>query len=122
MAWTRTPQGLRIDEDTPDVTRKQAMAWPMNTLRRTEYAVDRLITLPLTENQFGALVSFTYNVGSGNFTASTPRAKLNRGDVGGAVDGFPKWRFADGKVMVCLDPPPRRRTCRFRRTPAKGKR
>ena len=99
---TRTPLGARVDEDTGAVTCQEAMAWLMNTLKRTEYAVDRLITLPLTDNQFGALVSFTYNVGPGNLAASTLRARLNRGDTQGAADEFPKWRFAAGKVLAGL--------------------
>ncbi|MEG9884164.1 MAG: lysozyme [Hyphomicrobiales bacterium] len=99
---TRTPQGLRVDEDTVAVTRQEAMAWLMTTLEHTEYAVDRLIAPPLTDNQFGALVSFTYNVGSGNLKASTLRARLNRGDTQGAAAEFPKWRFAKGKVLSGL--------------------
>ena len=99
---TRTPQGARVDEETGCVTRKQAMAWLMTTLKRTECAVDRLILVPLADNQFGALVSFTYNVGSGNLAASTLRAKLNRGDTQGAAAEFPKWRCAKGKVLAGL--------------------
>ena len=99
---TRTPLGARVDEDTGVVTRKQAMAWLMTTLKRTERAVGRLIAVPLTDNQFGALASFTYNVGSGNLAASTLRAKLNRGDVQGAAEEFPKWRFAKSKVLAGL--------------------
>ena len=99
---TRTPDGKRIDEDTPPIARDEAKAWLMTTLKRTERAVDRLIAVALSENQFGALVSFTYNVGSGNLAASTLRAKLNRGDYQGAAEEFPKWRLAKGKVLAGL--------------------
>lgn len=99
---TRTPDGKRVDEDTSKLNRQQAMVWLMTTLEHTERAVDRLILVPLAENQFGALVSFTYNVGSGNFAASTLRAKLNRGDYECAANEFPKWRFAKGKVLTGL--------------------
>ena len=75
------------------------MDWVRHELARTEYDVSRLINVPLTENQFGALVSFTYNVGSGNLKASTLRQKLNRGDYAGAADEFPKWRRAGGKIL-----------------------
>ena len=71
-------------------------------LARTEYDVARLVRIPLTENQFGSLVSFTYNVGSGNLKASTLRQKLNRGDVEGALLEFPKWRRAGGKILLGL--------------------
>lgn len=43
------------------------------------------------QNQFDALVSFTYNVGIGAFLGSTLLAKLKRGDVDGAADEFPRW-------------------------------
>ena len=78
------------------------MAWLMHTLRGTERAVARLIATAVTANQFGALVSFAYNVGTGNLAASTLRARLNCGDVEGAAGEFPKWRFAGGRVLAGL--------------------
>ena len=75
------------------------MEWLQHELTHIEYDVSRLIQVPLTENQFGALISFTYNVGSGNLKASTLRQKLNRGDFDGASLEFPKWRRAGGKIL-----------------------
>ena len=71
-------------------------------LERYERAVGRLVTVSLSENQFGALVSFTYNLGSDNLKASTLRQKLNRGDYRGAAGEFPKWRRAGGRVLKGL--------------------
>ena len=68
----------------------------------TEQAVLRLIHVPLTNNQFSALVSFTYNVGSGNLASSTLRQKLNRQEYDAAADEFPKWRRAAGKILKGL--------------------
>jgi lysozyme len=68
-------------------------------LQHTERAVRRLIHVPLTESKFSALVSFTYNLGSGNLQASTLRMKANRGDIIGAADEFPKWRRAGGRIL-----------------------
>ncbi len=48
-------------------------------VRRYEDAVNRLITVQLNQNQFDALVSFTFNVGSGALDGSTLRRVLNRG-------------------------------------------
>ena len=56
----------------------------------------------LTQHQFDALVDFTFNVGCGNFRGSTLLKKLNRGDVTGAADEFPKWKYAGGKVLLGL--------------------
>jgi len=68
-------------------------------LTHTERAVRRLIAVPLTDGQFSALVSFTYNLGSGNLQRSTLRMKANRGDMRGAGDEFPKWRRAGGRIL-----------------------
>ena len=91
--------GSRVSKDTPALSEDEALEWVRHELNRTEYDVARLIDVPLTENQFGALVSFTYNVGSGNLKASTLRQKLNRGDFEGALLEFPKWRRAGGKIL-----------------------
>lgn len=96
---TWCPDGSRVTADTPALSADDALDWMRHELVRTESDVARLITLPLSENRFGALVSFTYNVGSGNLQASTLRAKINRGDVDGAADEFPKWRRAGGKIL-----------------------
>ncbi|MEG9884582.1 MAG: lysozyme, partial [Hyphomicrobiales bacterium] len=103
MARRERRKGQGSMKTQAGVTRQEATAWLMNALGRTERVVDRLITLPLTDNQFGALMSFTYNAGSGNLAASTLRAKLNRGDYESAVAEFPKWRFAKGKVLAGLE-------------------
>jgi len=47
-------------------------------------------------------VSFSFNVGLGNFQSSTLRSKLNRGDYEGASNEFPKWRKAGGKILKGL--------------------
>ena len=72
-------------------------------LNRFERGVNTLIPITrLTQNQFDALVSFSFNVGLGNLQASTLRAKLNRGEYEGAANEFPKWRKAGGRVLAGL--------------------
>ncbi len=60
------------------------------------------VTVPLNQNQFDALVSLTYNIGSGAFNNSTLLKKLNKGDYQGAADQFLVWNKAGGKVMKGL--------------------
>ena len=96
---TRAPGGSPVTASAKPLTETQAMGWMRHELGRTEYDVARLIDAPLTDNQFGALVSFTYNLGSGNLAASTLRQRLNRGDHAGAAGEFPKWRLAGGRVL-----------------------
>lgn len=60
-------------------------------LQSFEEAVNRLVTVPLTQNQYDALVSFSYNVGIGALSGSTLLKKLNVGDYVGAAESFLSW-------------------------------
>lgn len=71
-------------------------------LGQFEAAVRSLVKVPLTENQFGALVSFTFNLGAGNLKSSTLLRKLNAGDYVGASDEFGRWVKAGGKTLSGL--------------------
>jgi lysozyme len=54
--------------------------------------------VPLNDNQYGALVSFTYNLGCGNLQSSTLLSELNGGKDPNTVAGkeLPKFVLADG--------------------------
>ncbi|WP_412057394.1 lysozyme [Bartonella sp. DGB2] len=67
-----------------------------------ERAVLRLINVPLTSNQFDALVSFTYNLGGGALQSSTLRRKINRGEHNEAPEQFLRWVFAGGRKLKGL--------------------
>lgn len=55
------------------------------------------VSVPLNQNQFDALTSLVYNIGSGNFSTSTLLTKLNLQDYAGAAQQFPRWVYAGGK-------------------------
>lgn len=58
-----------------------------------------LIRVPLTDYQHAAFLSFTYNVGVGNFKSSTLLRKLNSKDYNGACQELVKWVYAKGKKL-----------------------
>ncbi len=84
--------GKRVTQDHPSITRDQAVELMARDLQRTEDRVARLIKVPVTENQFAALCSFAYNVGTGAFQRSTARMKLNRQDYLGCANELLRWK------------------------------
>lgn len=84
------------------ITETQAEQMLAEDLVRFERIVERQVQVPLNQGQFDALVSFTYNVGGGNFTKSTLLRKLNAGDTAGAAEQFSRWVHAGGKVLPGL--------------------
>jgi GH24 family phage-related lysozyme (muramidase) len=67
-------------------------------LAHIERGIDKYISVQLTQNQMDALCSFVYNLGLGCLQRSTLRAKLNRGDIPGALESWAKYNKAGGKV------------------------
>ena len=61
------------------ITPAQADDMLDDDLKLVERAVQRLVTVPLNDNQFATLVSFMFNVGIANFESSTLLTLLNRG-------------------------------------------
>lgn len=95
------PNGVRVKKgDT--CTEAQAKQYMQNDLKKFERTVNDVVTVSLSQNQFDALVSLTYNIGSGAFTKSTLLKKLNAGDYKGAAAQFDVWNKAGGKVMQGL--------------------
>lgn len=73
------------------VTEDEGKAMFRAELEKHEAAVRRLVTVDMTQGQFDALVSFSYNVGSGALEGSGLLKKLNKGDYAGACKEFAKW-------------------------------
>ena len=94
--------GGPIDPDMESISETKAEALLLRDLEISEGWISRLIKTALTENQFSALVSFTFNVGAGALQRSTLRMKLNRSEYQGAADEFPKWKFANKRILAGL--------------------
>ena len=56
-----------------------------------ERAVKSVVSISLNEDQFGAMVVFTYNVGIGALTKSTTLRLLNQNNIAGAGDAMLAW-------------------------------
>lgn len=71
----------------------------LNTVARQ---IDPYIKVPIPATMRGALYSFAYNVGAGNFKTSTLLRKINLGDTKGACDQLRVWIYAGKKKWVGL--------------------
>ena len=71
-------------------------------LIRFERAVNNLVTVPLNQKQFDALVSFAFNCGVSAFSRSTLLRRLNEGDYNTASKEFHKWVHAGRKRLPGL--------------------
>ena len=84
-------------------TKALAHAWLRDhSIKTYEDAVTQAVKVPLNQNQFDALVSFTYNVGVGALKQSTALRKLNAGDYAGAADALTMWTKCRRKVLAGL--------------------
>lgn len=96
MAGPPTPKAGMV------ITNAEAEELLLKDLKKYEAPVIRLVKVPINDNQYGALVSFTYNLGEGNFSKSTLLKKVNAKDFVGAAKEFAKWDKAGGKVLKGL--------------------
>lgn len=84
------------------ITNYQAGALLVGDLHKFENAIKLCVRVPLIQNQFDALVAFTFNVGAGALQKSTLLKKLNAGDYTGAANEFLKWDKAGGVTLSGL--------------------
>ena len=84
------------------ITEAQAEQFLKEDLITFEKAVNTQ-NLSLNQNQFDALVSFTYNVGTGNFSSSTLLRKVRANPLDNSImDEFLRWVYSKGRVLPGL--------------------
>lgn len=76
--------------------------WLAADMAHAAASVTHAVSMPLTQNQFDALVSLVFNIGGPQFLASTMLRKLNDRDYAGAAAQFPRWNKQAGKVLKGL--------------------
>lgn len=87
--------GMKID-------RAQAEDLLRNDLAQFESAVNDAVQVSLDDNQFSALVSFSFNLGAHALFESTLLKLLNQGKFQQASDEFPRWNKAGNQVLLGL--------------------
>ena len=88
--------------DGMTITQEEAEQMLLTELEEYEGYVEKYVTVPLTQNQFDALVVWVYNLGPTNFRRSTLLKELNSGNYTAAGNEITKWNKAGGKVLAGL--------------------
>jgi lysozyme len=101
IGTTVYPDGRKV-QPGDKCTEQQAADYLANDVKGFERAVAAMVTVPLTGNQFSALVSFAYNVGISALRGSTLLRLLNAGDYASAANQFLRWNRAAGRVLTGL--------------------
>jgi len=90
------------DENFTILTTVEAQDLLHKDLTRFENIINAAVKVPLNQNQFDALVIFTFNIGTGAFIQSTLLKKLNAGDYKSVPDQLMRWTKAGGKEYLGL--------------------
>jgi lysozyme len=100
--WTIGVGHTRGVKQGDQCSQQQADVWLTEDLHDAEAAVSSSVKKPLTQNQFDALVSFTFNLGGRRLAESTLLILLNRGNYAGAAAQFPCWNKSNGVTLPGL--------------------
>jgi len=100
---TRYYNGVKVSMSDLPITREKAIEYLMHDLHTFELAVDAMAVDTVTQNQFNALVSFAYNLGSTALKGSTLLKKVNTNPNDPTIaQEFLRWNRAAGKVLKGL--------------------
>ena len=91
-----------LPEDNRTFTMGEVDGILKSDLARFERGVATLLPVSLTQGEFDACVSFSFNVGLGTLQRSTFRQKIIRGDKEGASEELMKYCMAGGKILKGL--------------------
>jgi|TARA_R110001592_G_scaffold7653_1_gene42419 lysozyme len=81
------------------ITQEQADEMFNHEMHEYETYVNTAVTVPLSQNQYDAIVSWVFNLGNGNLLASTMLKVINSGDHAGVPAQIKRWNKAGGKVL-----------------------
>lgn len=94
VCWGHTGKDIILGKT---YTKAECQALLDKDLNIVARQINPYIKVPIPETTRGALYSFVYNVGAGNFKTSTLLYKINQGDTKGACEQLRRWTYAGGK-------------------------
>jgi lysozyme len=94
--------GKRVTKSHSPITQEQADALLTRDLARFDRSVSKMVIVPISERQHGALVSFAFNLGSGALQASTLLKHINAMDWDDIPGQFMRWVNAGGRKLPGL--------------------
>jgi len=100
--WTIGYGHTKNVKEGDKITQEMAEQLLVNDLQQFENAVNAYCLRALTQNQFDALISFVFNLGSVAFRASTLLKRINANQMELAALEFERWNKAGGKVLEGL--------------------
>ena len=100
--WTIGYGHTKDVEEGDTISKDQAEEMLVEELHEYENYVNEYVNVALSQNQFDALVSWVYNLGPANLTASTMLKVLNSGEYEDVPAQMKRWNKAGGKVLEGL--------------------
>lgn len=94
-----TTSGVKLGDRT---TPEKALQMALKDINNFEGALKQCVKVPLTQGEYDAYISLSYNIGSGNFCRSTLVKKLNGQDYEGACKEILRWDKFKGKRLPGL--------------------
>lgn len=90
--------GTKVTMDDSSISQDQAVQILQSYVTKFENIINQHVIVELNQNQFDALVDFTYNIGPGNFVSSTLLHLLNQSEYDQVPAQFMRWNKTGGQV------------------------
>lgn len=91
-----TTANVRVGDTTDPI---KALNTALRDINTFEGAIKKCVKVPLSQNEYDAYISLTYNIGAHAFCNSTLVRKLNAGDYEGACSEILKWDYFKGAKL-----------------------
>lgn len=91
--------GTKVKMTDKPITTERAIQLAKNVVKSFEAKVNQVILLPMTQNQFDAMVLLCYNIGESGFARSSVARHFNKGNLQLAADSFLLWNKAGGREL-----------------------